>query len=169
MEDPEDRGPAQALRFREAEPAAASLVNKWGADRRPLVYATYGSVVPSLPGFGELFRDTVAVLGELPVRALFTVGTEVELEALGPVPAVIVPGIADQFHNAARVAALGAGIALGGAAEVRAGLAGAVRRLLDEPAYRVAARRVAAEVAALPRVDEVPSALGEWLRPARAA
>ena len=39
-----------------------------------------------MPMFPEIFRATVDALGELPVRALFTVGTEVDRERLGPVP-----------------------------------------------------------------------------------
>ena len=202
MEDPEDVGPPQAMRFRERDPAPGPLPDWWNGDQRPLVYVTYGSVTPTLPHFPELFRATVAALRELPARVLFTVGTEVELEALGPVPghvrverwipqsavmphaaamvghggsgstrmalaagvpSVVVPGFADQFRNAERVAALGAGIALPGKPDDLAGLGDAVRRLLDRPSYRTAARRVAAEVAALPSVEDAPGALRGWL------
>ena len=79
---------------------------------------------------------------------------------------MIVPGFADQPRNAKRVAELGAGIAL---EDGTGGLAAAVRRLLAEPSYRSAAQRVAAEVAALPPVDEAPDALREWIDLARAA
>jgi UDP:flavonoid glycosyltransferase YjiC (YdhE family) len=208
MEDPADTGPAHALRFREEPPAARPLPAWWGDDDRPLVYATYGSVVPTLPGFEPLFRATAAALGALPVRALFTVGNDVDLEALGPVaanvhverwvpqadvmphaaamithggagttrmalaagvPAVIVPAIADQPRNAGRVEELGAGIGFGGAEQAMRGLEDAVRRLIEEPSYRAAARRVADEVAALPPVSAAAAALTGWLRPARAA
>ena len=193
MEDPADVGPEHALRFREEQPAARPLPAWWRDDERPLVYATYGSVVPTLPGFEPLFRATAAALGALPVRALFTVGNDVDLEALGSVPpnvhverwvpqadvmphaaamishggagttrmalaagvpAVVVPSIADQPRNAERVAELGAGIGFSGAEEAIAGLRDAVRRLIEEPSYGAAARRVAAEVAALPPVSE---------------
>jgi UDP:flavonoid glycosyltransferase YjiC (YdhE family) len=76
------------------------------------------------------------------------------------VPAVIVPGFADQTRNADRVAEIGAGIALE-AAEL-AGLGEAVRRLLEQPSYRAAAQRVAADVAALPPVHEAPGELRDW-------
>jgi UDP:flavonoid glycosyltransferase YjiC (YdhE family) len=76
------------------------------------------------------------------------------------VPSVIVPGFADQLRNAERVAALGAGIAL--EPEALSGVGEAVRRLLDEPSYARVAHRVAAEVAALPAVDEAPAALRDW-------
>jgi hypothetical protein len=41
--------------------------------------------------------------------------------------------------------------------------------VLAEPSFAAAARRVAAEVAALPPVDEAPAALSGRLAPARAA
>lgn len=203
LEDPPDFGPAHAVRFREPQPEPRALPDWWGGDRRPLVYATYGSVTPTTPFFPELFRATVAALGELPVRALFTVGMDVDVDALGPVPhnvrierwipqadvmphaaamvghggagstrmalaagvpSVIVPGFADQFRNAERVAALGAGLQAG-----PEDLVSALRRVLDEPSHREAARRVAAEVARLPLVAEAPDVLAGWLETARAA
>jgi UDP:flavonoid glycosyltransferase YjiC (YdhE family) len=70
------------------------------------------------------------------------------------VPQAVVPLFADGSDNARRVARLGAGVALepGYAAIPR--LAGAVRTLLEEPAFRRAARRIAGEIAAMPPVDE---------------
>ncbi len=193
LEDPGD--PGYALRFRVDTPPPVPC--------EPL-YVTFGSVLPALPAFPEIFRATVAALDEVGVPALFTVGTEVELDTLGPVPArvrverwvpqaaimpnvramvghggsgttrlalaagvpsVIFPAFADQPRNARRVAELGAGIAL----DSLDGLADAIRRVLDEPSYREAARRVAAEVAALPPVDAAPDALRALLAPALAA
>ncbi len=203
LEDPDDFGPAHAIRFREHRPDPSPLPYAWSDEDRPLVYVTYGSVTPTMPYFPALFRDTVAALGELPVRALFTVGIEVDVEALGPVPgnvriarwipqadvmphaaamvghggagstrlalaagvpSVIVPGFADQFRNAERVAALGAGLEA-----TAADLVSALRQVLGEPSYREAAARVAAEVARLPLVDEAPGVLGDWLEGERAA
>jgi MGT family glycosyltransferase len=79
------------------------------------------------------------------------------------VPLVVVPLFADQPYNARRVVDLGAGIQLaefGSAARLPveappalARLGDAVRRVLGEPGYRRAARRVAASAAALPPVD----------------
>ena len=203
LEDPDDFGPVHAVRFREPRPEPRPLPNWWPRDERPLVYATYGSVTPTLPFFPALFRATVAALGELHVRALFTVGVDVDVDPLGPVPAnvrierwipqadvmshaaamighggagstrmalaagvpsVIVPGFADQFRNAERVAALGAGLQAG-----PEDLVSALRRVLEEPSHGEAAARVAAEVARLPLVDEAPAMLGEWLQSRQAA
>lgn len=203
LEDPDDFGPAHAIRFREHRADPSPLPYSWSHEDRPLVYVTYGSVTPTMPYFPALFRDTVAALGELPVRALFTVGVEVDVEALGPVPgnvriarwipqadvmphaaamvghggagstrialaagvpSVVVPGFADQFRNAERVAALGAGLEA-----TAADLVSALRQVLGEPSYREAAARVAAEVARLPLVDEAPGVLGDWLEGERAA
>jgi MGT family glycosyltransferase len=168
------------------------------------LYVTYGSVLPGLPFFPEVFRATIDALDELGVPALFTVGIEVDIAALGPVPehvriepwvpqaaimpnvramvghggsgttrmalaagvpSVIFPAFADQPRNAARVAELGAGIAL----DSLDGLASAIRRVLDEPPYREAAQRVADEIAALPPVVAAPDALRALLAPALAA
>ena len=203
LEDPDDFGPAHAIRFREHRGDPRPLPYSWSDEQRPLVYATYGSVIPTMPDFPALFRDTVAALGELPVRALFTVGIEVDVEALGPVPgnvrigrwipqadvmphaaamighggagstrialaagvpSVIVPSFADQFRNAERVAALGAGLEA-----TAADLVSALRQVLGEPSYREAAARVAAEVDQLPLVDEAPAVLSDWLEAERAA
>ena len=203
LEDPDDFGPVHAVRFREHTPDARPLPDWWGGHGGPLVYVTHGSVTPTMPYFPELFAATVAALGELPVRALFTVGVDADVEALGPVPdnvkvrrwipqagvmphaaamvghggagstrmalaagvpSVIVPGFADQFRNAERIAALGAGLQAG-----PEDLVSALRRVLDEPSHREAARRVAAEVARLPPVDEAAEVLRDWLESARAA
>jgi UDP:flavonoid glycosyltransferase YjiC (YdhE family) len=193
LEDPGD--PGYALRFREQPPAPVEC--------EPL-YVTFGSVMPAMPIFPDVFRATIDALDEVGVPALFTVGVEVDVAALGPVPehvrierwvpqaaimpnvramvghggsgttrhalaagvpSVIFPAFADQPRNAARVAELGAGIAL----DSLDGLASAIRRVLDEPSYRAAARRVADEIAALPPVDAAPEALRALLAPALAA
>jgi UDP:flavonoid glycosyltransferase YjiC (YdhE family) len=75
-----------------------------------------------------------------------------------------VPGFADQFRNAERVAALGAGLEA-----TPDDLVSAIRQVLGEPSYGEAAARVAAEVERLPLVDEAPEVLSDWLEAARAA
>src|SRR5918993_2729182 len=56
----------------------------------------------------------------------------------------------DQFVNAEQVDAVGVGLQLLGGVDALPEVPALVRRLLDEPSYAEAARRVAAEMAALP-------------------
>jgi UDP:flavonoid glycosyltransferase YjiC (YdhE family) len=72
---------------------------------------------------------------------------------LAGVPLVLVPLFADQPHNARRVAACGAGIALEGGPAALGGLGAAVRRLLDEAPFAARAREVAAEAQTLPPIE----------------
>jgi UDP:flavonoid glycosyltransferase YjiC (YdhE family) len=87
-------------------------------------------------------------------------------------PPVVVPLFAvDQWINAHRVAAIGAGAAVHGSAdpgrralalpesEVTARLADVVGAVLEAPGTRLAARRVAAEMASLSHVERAPEAL----------
>jgi hypothetical protein len=85
----------------------------------------------------------------------------------GGVPVVVVPLFADQFVNGRRIADSGAGLVV--EADPGAGrgprraieehdaprIAGAVEAALGEPSHRIQARRIAAEMAAAPTVDEV--------------
>jgi UDP:flavonoid glycosyltransferase YjiC (YdhE family) len=87
------------------------------------------------------------------------------------VPLVVLPLFSlDQWFNAEAVARAGVGVALDAERETRravdlpdahtlAALAPAVERILAEPAYRSAAEGVAAEIRALPPVDDAPAAL----------
>ncbi|HEY7073642.1 MAG TPA: glycosyltransferase, partial [Acidimicrobiales bacterium] len=69
------------------------------------------------------------------------------------VPVVTVPMFADQFENARRVTAAGAGVT---AADGDApGIAAAVRRVMREPSYARAAGRIAAEMGAAPLIDDL--------------
>jgi UDP:flavonoid glycosyltransferase YjiC (YdhE family) len=69
------------------------------------------------------------------------------------VPMAVVPLFADQPDNAARIAAIGAGIALEGVSR----LGDAVSKLLVDPAYRANAERVSDEMAGVPSVDAAPA------------
>lgn len=73
-------------------------------------------------------------------------GTVIKALTAG-VPLVVVPLGRDQPDNAARVVHAGAGLRLSKKASVPA-LHGAIARVLDEPRYRAAARRMAATLAA---------------------
>jgi UDP:flavonoid glycosyltransferase YjiC (YdhE family) len=74
------------------------------------------------------------------------------------VPLAVLPLFADQPYNAARVDAIGAGIALDGPE----GIADAVHALLEEPAYVARAWAVADEIRSLPPVDEAVLAIREY-------
>ncbi|MGC5311823.1 nucleotide disphospho-sugar-binding domain-containing protein [Micromonospora zamorensis] len=75
------------------------------------------------------------------------------------IPMVVVPQGADQFIQADRVAASGAGIALAPGQAEPSAIAAALRRLLDEPRFTAEARRISAEIAVLPSPDEVAELL----------
>ena len=82
---------------------------------------------------------------------VFHAGSGTMLAALSAgVPLVLLPVAADQPENADRCAAAGAGIALGPDDRTPAAVATATAAVLDDGAYRMAARRVAAEIAAMP-------------------
>jgi UDP:flavonoid glycosyltransferase YjiC (YdhE family) len=69
-------------------------------------------------------------------------------------PSVLLPVGADQPHTAARVAELGAAVVLDPIGATPADVAGAVRRVLDDPSFAAAAARVRAEILALPSAGE---------------
>jgi MGT family glycosyltransferase len=86
------------------------------------------------------------------------------------VPMVVTPMFADQPDNAARIAANGAGLALDGRALSVEGVRAALMRVLEEGSFRAAARRLAADIAALPPMDEAAREIerigrGESARP----
>lgn len=74
-------------------------------------------------------------------------------------PQLLLPQGADQFLNAAAAAASGAALALTGDDVTAASIRGAVRRLLDDPRFGQAARRVRAEIEAMPAAAEVVAQL----------
>lgn len=66
-------------------------------------------------------------------------------------PQVVVPLFAsDQFDNAERIDAIGAGVCLDGGPEAAGRLPNALDSVLQEPGFRTVARRLADEIAALP-------------------
>jgi UDP:flavonoid glycosyltransferase YjiC (YdhE family) len=74
-------------------------------------------------------------------------------------PMVLVPQGADQFRHAERACAAGAAISLTGGSATPEAATAAVADVVAEPSYRRAARRVAAEIAAMPSPDEVAATL----------
>lgn len=70
-------------------------------------------------------------------------------------PSLLLPQGADQFINAEAALASGAALVLEPAAAKAPAIAAAARRLLDDPSFSVAARRVQAEIRALPDATAV--------------
>jgi hypothetical protein len=97
---------------------------------------------------GDVFGHAAAVVGH------GGVGTTLGALAAG-VPLVVVPLFADQPLNGARAAMTGAAVVVS-IDGIRAG----IERVLSIGAYRDAAARIAAELRALPPVDEAFDALG---------
>lgn len=85
-------------------------------------------------------------------------GTALAALAAG-IPQLCLPQAADQFLNAAAITRAGAGISIAPQDVDAAGVALAIRRLLDDHGYRDAAGRVAAEIAAMPSPDAVAAHL----------
>jgi glycosyltransferase len=80
-------------------------------------------------------------------------GTTMTALAAG-VPQVVIPLFAaDQFDNAERIDAVGAGVCLDGGPEAVTGVPKALDAVLHEPRFRGAAQRIADEIAALPPAD----------------
>jgi UDP:flavonoid glycosyltransferase YjiC (YdhE family) len=80
-------------------------------------------------------------------------GTTLSAIAAG-CPQAVVPLFGDQPANAARVAIAGAGVVAS-----MFGMRAAIERLLERDSYRIAARRIADEMRALPPVDEALESL----------
>jgi UDP:flavonoid glycosyltransferase YjiC (YdhE family) len=74
-------------------------------------------------------------------------------------PQVVVPQGADNFINGALIARAGAGLTVGPGEVAPESLRVAVRSVLGEPSYAIAARRIAAEIVALPSPAEVAQTL----------
>jgi UDP:flavonoid glycosyltransferase YjiC (YdhE family) len=80
-------------------------------------------------------------------------------------PLVVVPFGADQPYNAQRIAAVGAGLAVPNA-DVSA-LRAAIERALVDPELRAGAKKMAAEIAALPPLEHAVEAMEALARGAR--
>jgi len=74
-------------------------------------------------------------------------------------PQVVVPQGADNFLNAETLERAGVAVVLRPGEFSADNLRGALRRILDEPSYGTAARRAAAEIAAMPGPSEVADAV----------
>jgi len=75
------------------------------------------------------------------------------------IPQLVLPQGADQFGNADACRSAGAALVLTGAEVTPGAVAGAAIRLLGDPGFTVAARRVRAEIDAMPSADAVIGAI----------
>jgi UDP:flavonoid glycosyltransferase YjiC (YdhE family) len=75
------------------------------------------------------------------------------------VPLVVLPQGADQFFQAERVAAAGAGLALDPSSQAPETLVAAVRTVLEDVSFRDNVTTIAKEIAAMPDADEVAAVL----------
>ena len=200
----------RTVRFREPAETPAPLPDWWGGSDAPLIYATFGTVLPYMSIAADVYRTFLAAVQVTQARVLLTLSRRLDPAVLGPVPAhvhveawidqarvlevadlvvchggsgtalgalaagvplVVVPVFADQFENARRIAAAGAGVVLEDAAEppldarrpIRIEAAPRVARAIDavlgDASYRHRARAIAAEMAAAPTTEEVLSVL----------
>jgi UDP:flavonoid glycosyltransferase YjiC (YdhE family) len=120
------------------------------ADRVQPVLIGSSELVPELPDFA-LLAERLPMLAVLPRTAAVLchagMGTVTEALAFG-VPLVLAPMRHDQPAVARQVVAAGAGRLVSFADASPAQLADAVTAVLDQPGYRAAAERIAAEFAA---------------------
>ncbi len=79
-------------------------------------------------------------------------------------PLVLVPQGADQFDNAARAERAGAAIVLRPGDVTAAAVRAAVRRVLEDPAFRAGAEAVRTEIEAMPDADEVSRDVEAYVR-----
>ena len=74
------------VRFRERSEAAAPLPDWWPGDHRPLVYATFGTVLGHMSTAVESMKVLLDAVGRLDARVLLTTGRAVEPAVLVSVP-----------------------------------------------------------------------------------
>ena len=90
-------------------------------------------------------------------------GTVLGVLAAG-VPQVVAPIFADQPDNAIQAQTAGVGLALPAGSVSQEQLRTALTRVLEEPSFRIAAKKLAAEIAALPFIDEVATVAARLAR-----
>jgi len=88
MEEPDIPGPVDAHRFRHPDAEPADLPDWWPGEHDPLVYVTFGTVAPGMPGIGDLYRGLLASLADLPIRVLATVGDSADPASMPSPPNV---------------------------------------------------------------------------------
>ncbi|MCD2189037.1 glycosyltransferase [Actinomycetospora soli] len=149
-------------------PVRVLLTTGHGGGDPPVPSGPHVHVAPWVPQADVLARASAVVCHG---------GSGTVLGALAAgVPLVVTPLFADQPVNADRVAVVGAGVRVGlrveggpTAAVEPSDLREAVERVLSEPAFAVAARRLADEIATLPPVDGAVEVIASAARAPTAA
>jgi UDP:flavonoid glycosyltransferase YjiC (YdhE family) len=83
--DPSPFGDTRRVRARPGRPPAP-LPDWWDGSAAPLLYVTFGSVIPRTSFAAYSFRSVIGAVSELDARVLVTVG-RIDPSTLGPVPA----------------------------------------------------------------------------------
>lgn len=65
---------------------SAGLPDWWPGNSDPLVYVTFGTVAPTMPGMVPLYRAVLDAVAGLPVRVLVTVGRTLDIAQFGVPP-----------------------------------------------------------------------------------
>jgi len=73
-------------RYRLPQHEPGGLPDWWPGNSDPLVYATFGTVAPTMPGMVRLYRAVLDAVAGLSVRVLLTVGREFDTAQLGLPP-----------------------------------------------------------------------------------
>jgi len=109
--------------YREPQVPLAAPPGPWNGDERPLVYVSYGTVVPQGDAYPSIYREAIEQLAGLDVRLLLNTGRRDPAE-LGPLPAGV---HAERWvHEAAVLPYVAAMVTHGGAGSVRTALSAGV-------------------------------------------
>lgn len=153
---------ATVYRVGPGKEALASNNSAWvpNGDGLPLVYVTFGTVLNATPEALPIYRNAIAAIAKLPVRALLTTGRGFDVGVLGTIPANLrveawVPQ-ADVLPHAAVL------VCHGGSGTVLGALAAGVPQVVvpfgaDQPEN---AKRIAAIGAGLALINPGVDALG---------
>ncbi len=98
-------------------PAPQPLPDWWDGSGAPLVYLSFGTEVPTMPFFPDLYKEAIAALAEQPLRVLVTIGDKADPAELDPLPPSVhverwVPQAAVMPHAAAMIGHGGSGSTL---------------------------------------------------------
>ena len=75
-------------RFRDSGPTRGRpLPDWWRGSEAPLVYMTFGTVLGHMSIAAGVYRTALSAIGGVPVRALLTLGRQLDRSSLDPIPA----------------------------------------------------------------------------------